>query len=188
MHYCKCMYMYHIDGLTQDCSNSIAKALELLQSCTKLSTCIDIFTNYLLSMNINCLTRMLLGLPFSNACYSYIKQLCIKVSELMALSTHRPSLIHWPLGKVTHCLLRMRIYQFGMQIFVKHVTKGLVDKLSLDEVMGWCQGIATLGTNDDWRSPVSVGITWPPISIHKSLYHHWFRHWFGSSSNVLKML
>ena len=25
----------HIDGLAQDCNNSIAKALELLQSCTK---------------------------------------------------------------------------------------------------------------------------------------------------------
>ena len=33
-------YLYHdvyIDGLAQDCSNSIANALELLQSCTKLS-------------------------------------------------------------------------------------------------------------------------------------------------------
>ena len=29
---------YHIDGLVQDCSNSIAYALELLQSCTKPST------------------------------------------------------------------------------------------------------------------------------------------------------
>ena len=26
---------YHFDGLAQDCSNSIANALELLQSCTK---------------------------------------------------------------------------------------------------------------------------------------------------------
>ena len=29
--------MAYIDGLVQDCSNSIANALELLQSCTKLS-------------------------------------------------------------------------------------------------------------------------------------------------------
>ena len=29
--------MYYIDGLTQDCSNSIANALELLQSCNKPS-------------------------------------------------------------------------------------------------------------------------------------------------------
>ena len=29
----------HIDGLVQDCSNSIADALELLQSCTKPSLC-----------------------------------------------------------------------------------------------------------------------------------------------------
>ena len=28
---------YHVDGLMQDCSNSIANTLELLQSCTKLS-------------------------------------------------------------------------------------------------------------------------------------------------------
>ena len=28
-----------INGLVQDCSNSIANALELLQSCTKPSTC-----------------------------------------------------------------------------------------------------------------------------------------------------
>ena len=27
-------YQFHIDGLVQDCSNSIANALELLQSCT----------------------------------------------------------------------------------------------------------------------------------------------------------
>ena len=27
----------HVDGLVQDCSNSIANALELLQSCTKSS-------------------------------------------------------------------------------------------------------------------------------------------------------
>ena len=37
-------FMWHlcneyIDGLVQDCSNSIANALELLQSCTKPSTC-----------------------------------------------------------------------------------------------------------------------------------------------------
>ena len=29
---------FYIDGLTQDCSNSIANALELLQSCAKPST------------------------------------------------------------------------------------------------------------------------------------------------------
>ena len=29
--------MHDIDGLVQDCSNSIADALELLQSCTKPS-------------------------------------------------------------------------------------------------------------------------------------------------------
>ena len=28
-------YIEHIDGLMQDCSNSTANALELLQSCTK---------------------------------------------------------------------------------------------------------------------------------------------------------
>ena len=32
------IYEVHIDGLVQDCSNSIANALELLQSCTKPST------------------------------------------------------------------------------------------------------------------------------------------------------
>ena len=31
------VFQYHIDGLVQDCSNSIANALELLQSCTKPS-------------------------------------------------------------------------------------------------------------------------------------------------------
>ena len=29
----------HFDGLVQDCSNSIAYAMELLQSCTKSSIC-----------------------------------------------------------------------------------------------------------------------------------------------------
>ena len=29
----------HVDGLAQDCSNSFALAMELLQSCTKPSIC-----------------------------------------------------------------------------------------------------------------------------------------------------
>ena len=32
-----CFYSYHIDGLVQNCSNSSALAMELLQSCTKPS-------------------------------------------------------------------------------------------------------------------------------------------------------
>ena len=50
----------NIDGLVQDCSNSIANALELLQSCTKPLICIgqtlevlDIFNHVMLSRNIN---------------------------------------------------------------------------------------------------------------------------------------
>ena len=31
--------LVYFDGLVQDCSNSIANALELLQSCTKPSIC-----------------------------------------------------------------------------------------------------------------------------------------------------
>ena len=31
------IYLFHIDGLVQDCSNSSALAMELLQSCTKPS-------------------------------------------------------------------------------------------------------------------------------------------------------
>ena len=31
----------HIDGLVQDCSNSSMLAMELLQSCTKSSICLD---------------------------------------------------------------------------------------------------------------------------------------------------
>ena len=34
-----CDLWAYIDGLVQDCSISIANALELLQSCTKPSTC-----------------------------------------------------------------------------------------------------------------------------------------------------
>ena len=33
----KAFQIHHIDLLEQDCSNSIVKALELLQSCTKAS-------------------------------------------------------------------------------------------------------------------------------------------------------
>ena len=36
---CEIVIKIHIDGLLQDCSNSIANALELLQSCTKPSMC-----------------------------------------------------------------------------------------------------------------------------------------------------
>ena len=34
------LYHLHIDGLVQDCSNSIANALELLQSCAKPLICL----------------------------------------------------------------------------------------------------------------------------------------------------
>ena len=37
MFYLKIFNIFHIGGLVQDCSNSIANALELLQSCTKPS-------------------------------------------------------------------------------------------------------------------------------------------------------
>ena len=33
------LWIYHIDGFVQDCSISIANALEILQSCTKPSIC-----------------------------------------------------------------------------------------------------------------------------------------------------
>ena len=38
--------IHNVNGLAQDCSNSIANALELLQSCAKPSTCISIFRNF----------------------------------------------------------------------------------------------------------------------------------------------
>ena len=41
----------HIDGLVQDCSNSIANAMELLKSCTKQSMCRDIDNSTLLVLN-----------------------------------------------------------------------------------------------------------------------------------------
>ena len=41
----------HIDGSVQDCSNSIANALELLQSCGKPSICRDIDNSTLLALN-----------------------------------------------------------------------------------------------------------------------------------------
>ena len=44
--------MVHIDGLVQDYSNSIAKALELLQSCTKPSICIIISFYVFLNLQI----------------------------------------------------------------------------------------------------------------------------------------
>ena len=41
-------YIYHIDGLVQDSSNSIANALELLQSCTKPLVCVLLMQSVLL--------------------------------------------------------------------------------------------------------------------------------------------
>ena len=40
---CKNKMQLHIDGSVQNCSNSIANALELLQSCTKLAIDITSF-------------------------------------------------------------------------------------------------------------------------------------------------
>ena len=41
----RCLFwVQYIDGLVQDCSNSSALAMELLQSCTRPSTCIIIFS------------------------------------------------------------------------------------------------------------------------------------------------
>ena len=39
---CQAQFLSHMDGLVQDCSHSIADALELLQSCTKTSICHDV--------------------------------------------------------------------------------------------------------------------------------------------------
>ena len=43
-YYIPALATYQIDGLVQDCSNSIASALELLQSCTKPSRCYYLIT------------------------------------------------------------------------------------------------------------------------------------------------
>ena len=48
----------YTDGLVQDCSNSIANALELLQSCTKLSISWDMqlsIVAYIDEMNLVCI-------------------------------------------------------------------------------------------------------------------------------------
>ena len=50
-----CICGYHIDGLVHDCSISIASALEILQSCTKLSMCH--LTNRLGGRSINAFTK-----------------------------------------------------------------------------------------------------------------------------------
>ena len=45
----------NVDGLVQDCSNSIANALELLQSCTKPSVCFYLMISVLVQiLNTNC--------------------------------------------------------------------------------------------------------------------------------------
>ena len=46
--YMKLVNNEYIDGLVQDCSNSIANALELLQSCTKPSICFMSLSHYTL--------------------------------------------------------------------------------------------------------------------------------------------
>ena len=84
----------HIDGLVQDCSNSIATALELLQSCTQpliypchshwqWHSCDNLVFNYSLKSNIN----------ISN--YFLEINLKIEISELVPRGTS-----HLP-----HCLL-----------------------------------------------------------------------------------
>ena len=45
-------HYFYIDGLVQDCSNSIINALELLQSCTKHRY--DVNLMYLCSHSISC--------------------------------------------------------------------------------------------------------------------------------------
>ena len=49
-------YIFHLNGLVQDCSNSIANALELLQSCTKpwiWSICLEARWNHFCNMANN---------------------------------------------------------------------------------------------------------------------------------------
>ena len=46
--------IYHIDGLVQDCSNSIANTLKLLQSCTKPS----IYWNYIKIIKVTILNSL----------------------------------------------------------------------------------------------------------------------------------
>ena len=57
----------YIDGLVQDCSNSIANALELLQSCTEPSLCSVLSVHYcVLLCHVQCIpTHMITSVPLT---------------------------------------------------------------------------------------------------------------------------
>ena len=61
--------MVDIDGLVQECSNSIAKALEILQSCTKPSVC-----------SFTLIFRTTSGIPIWAGCYMW-RQPAMKVAD-----------------------------------------------------------------------------------------------------------
>ena len=53
------LYTSYIDGLVQDCSNSSVLAMELLQSCTKPSMCINGLGHHVYSSAISALSHYL---------------------------------------------------------------------------------------------------------------------------------
>ena len=61
-----CMYNAYIDGLVQDCSNSIANALELLQACTKPSICCYKYIDWSIIEVMCQITRLNSNLVFVN--------------------------------------------------------------------------------------------------------------------------
>ena len=65
----------HIDGLAQDCSNSIANALELLQFCTKPLIWSVVFCEFLVwSISRNVIAKHIVISCYNNQYYKKIPQ------------------------------------------------------------------------------------------------------------------
>ena len=87
--YCMWRFVAHVDGLAQDCSNSIALAMELLQSCTKPSNrCIHecvVLLVYLWSLGSQKITPKLLIYRLSLSNFGDFMELFICILSLYSI-------------------------------------------------------------------------------------------------------
>ena len=170
----KTIVKWHIDGLVQDCGNSIAKALELLQSCTKPSIyshrfLCDVITDLhsngglakvMISLS-NCTNVAVISHPFPGFNIS-LTNLCY----LIRPSTRKIILLMFVRGQIkrqTYCQCRLAQCFALSGILLKHICWNLFYSIQSSiqnfqirsrEIMNKCHTLICYFSKCAWLRPI----------------------------------
>ena len=158
------MHWYHIHGLSQDCSISIANAPEILQSCTKPSVCLCVF------VWIKREYRLARFDQFFNWFYG-ISILLTDHPELRG--TTQPSIMGGPLGDPGFCFFRSTVNDNLNSQKTPHTSPVWV-RYGVSIVNTWVKTDHVL---------MALHCTWPVLICYHLIItyvimahcHHWFR-------------